>query len=306
MSLSVHVAIFDLDVPVPPVYSARGLYSSIFRRLLENAASRLNQSRSRPIAIHTSSWDILGGSYPPLASLRATEPESDSDPSTPTNPLALPISAILLTGSAPAAYDTATHPWINPLADYLTRIYSDFPHVKIFGSCFGHQILAQTLLSPPLKNELCPEGREMGLVPIALTEGFQTSFPHVKRALPDGRMRLQMIHGDWVVPVSGARDLVALPAPWMNIGGSEACPIQGLYCPKRVLSYQGHFEFDTFVNVETCKEFGKRAEWNPELIVEWLKMIELGKGKGEGDEDDDDAKVAAEVVVLFFAGENQA
>ncbi|KAH8427488.1 uncharacterized protein LDX57_005201 [Aspergillus melleus] len=303
MSLPVHVAIFDLDVPVPAVYSARGLYSSIFRRLLENAASRLNQSRSRPIAIHTSSWDILGGSYPPLASLRTTENESDSD--NPTNPLALPISAILLTGSAPAAYDTATHPWINPLADYLTRIYNDFPHVKIFGSCFGHQILAQTLLSPPLKNELCPEGREMGLVPIALTEGFQASFPHVKHALPEGRMRLQMIHGDWVVPVSGARDPVDLPAPWMNIGGSQACPIQGLYCPKRVLSYQGHFEFDTFVNVETCKEFGKRAGWNPELIVEWLKMIELGKGKGEGDEDDDDAKVAAEVVVLFFAGEDQ-
>ncbi|PLB55733.1 hypothetical protein P170DRAFT_443458 [Aspergillus steynii IBT 23096] len=306
MALPIHVAILDLDVPVPAIYNTRGLYSSIFRRLLESAASRLNATRTRPIAIHTSAWDLIGGNYPPLSSFLTSPPtHSSSEDTQSTNPLALPISAILLTGSAPAAYETATYPWIAPLADFLSLVYNDYPHVKIFGSCFGHQILAQTLLSPPLRNELCPDGREMGLVPISLTGEFRDSFPALRDRLPgDGeKMRLQMIHGDWVVPASGARDAVVLPAPWMNVGSSEACPIQGLYCPKRVLSYQGHFEFDAVVNAETCREFGRRAAWKPELMVEWLRLIELGKGKSEG-EDEDDAKVAAEVVVLFFAGED--
>lgn len=142
-------------------------------------------------------------------------------------------------------------------------------------------------------------------MPISLTEGFVSSFPGLRQRLSGsgGKMRLQMIHGDWVVPASGDRDPVELPAPWMNMGGTEACPIQGLYCPKRVLSYQGHFEFDVVVNSETCKEFGRRAGWDPELMKEWMRMIELGRGKSLG-EDDDDSKVAAELVVLFFAGED--
>ncbi|KAA8644199.1 hypothetical protein EYZ11_004685 [Aspergillus tanneri] len=286
----IHIAILDCDLPVPAVYPTRGLYSSQFRTLLQSAAARL----PRNIAIHTTAFDVVGGCLPPLASLR-TDPRSENEPPSPSNPLAQPIDAILITGAAAGAYETDTHAWIIPLTSYLRTVYRDFPHVRFFGSCFGHQILAQTLLSSSLKNEPCPHGREMGLVPVSLEERFLASFPSVATLLPDRNLRLQMIHGDWVVPVSrDTNNVVELPEPWMNIGSTAQCPVQGLFCPGRVLTFQGHFEFDVFVNGETCQEFARRMGWDKDRVREWLGLIERGQ-------DGDDAKVAAEIVVMFFA-----
>ena len=97
---------------------------------------------------------------------------------------------------------------------------------------------------------------------------------------------------------------VPLPTPWMNIGSSMLCPIQGLYYPGRVLSYQGHFEFDTFTNRELCGEFGRRNNWTAPVVAAYIQQIERALVPGQ-EEEDDDSKVAAEVVLLFFAGEDQ-
>ena len=67
-----------------------------------------------------------------------------------------------------------------------------------------------------------------------------------------------------------------------SIGRSEHCALQGIWKRGRVLTYQGHAEFDRFVNGETGKVFGK-GEWNLETI-----------------ERDDDAVWAAGVMLKFF------
>ncbi|KAE8163562.1 class I glutamine amidotransferase-like protein [Aspergillus tamarii] len=304
--MSFHIAVLDTDVPVPAVYSARGLYSSQFRHLLQSAAARLSEA-GRKISIFTSAYDVVGGSFPPLESLRTTKrSEACSNENGTPNPLAQPIDGILITGAAAGAYDTSIYPWIKPLESWIQKVYTQYPHVKFFGSCFGHQIIAQALLStsapqcapgPAMKVELCPDGRETGLVPIDLTPEFVASFPEVVERLPGARkqMRLQMIHGDWVVPVAGPN--AELPAGWVNVGSTALCPVQGLYCPGRVLTYQGHFEFDVFVNRETCLAFGRRLKWSEEETAHYVGLIEGGE--------DDDSKVAAEVVATFFCGLNE-
>ncbi|KAI9376614.1 class I glutamine amidotransferase-like protein [Aspergillus egyptiacus] len=318
----VHIAILDVDVPVPTVYSARGLYSSIFRHLLLSAASRRNLP---PSTIYTTAFDVVGGSLPPLSALRTSPPHSSANGSSlnrdgdaaaeASNPLAHPIDGILITGSAAAAYESAKYPWIPPLQAFLQTVFNEYPHVKIFGACFGHQILAQALLSaseskpqtsistsipPTVMVEKCPRGREMGLVGVLLDADFRARFHSVLHpALPDkDRMRLQMVHGDWVVLRPGVE---RLPAPWMNVGSTEMCPVQGLYYPGRVLTFQGHFEFDVFMSLETCLEFARRGGWEREEVERSLELI--GKGRVEGQaEDDDDSRVAAEVVLEFFRG----
>ncbi|KAL4788380.1 class I glutamine amidotransferase-like protein [Aspergillus varians] len=310
-----HIAIVDVDVPVPTVYAACGLYSSQFRTLLQSATSRLNLPAS---SIYTTAFDAVGGSLPPLQSLR-TSPrliangavskagEEEYKP----NPLSLPIDGILITGSGAAAYEAAKHPWIIPLQSFIQTVFDEFPHVRLFGSCFGHQIIAQALLSSPARTrtqasdspsvvvEACPRGSEMGLASIKLTSEFGAHFPMLSTSLPvPNEMRLQMIHGDWVALLPG---LMKLPAPWVNVGSTEMCPLQGLFYPGRVLTYQGHFEFDVFVTSETCVEFGRRYGWDTVDVQRYLGLI--GKGRVEGVvEDVDDARVAAEVVVLFFSG----
>ncbi|KAL5343599.1 class I glutamine amidotransferase-like protein [Aspergillus crustosus] len=302
-----HIAILDVDVPVPNVYSARGLYSSQFRTLLLAAASRLNLP---PSSIHTTAFDVVGGSLPPLQALRTSPQPSEATINGEThtiNPLSLPIDGLLITGAAAAAYESAKYPWIVPLQRYLQTVFEEYPLVKMFGSCFGHQIIGQALLSsqaktsvpPSVTVEACPLGGETGLTSITLNPEFSADFPVLSASLPvQDQLRLQMIHGDWVALLPG---LDKSPSPWMSIGSTEKCPVQGLYHPGRVLTYQGHFEFDVFVNSETCLEFARRSKWAPEDVEKFLELI--GKGRVEGVvEDVDDARVAAEVVMLFFWG----
>lgn len=63
-----------------------------------------------------------------------------------------------------------------------------------------------------------------------------------------------------------------------------------MYQKGRVLTYQGHFEFDEFVNSETLKVFGPLAGWGPEEVD---KVVETTKGE-------DDSIWAAEVVMQFL------
>ncbi|GLA50691.1 hypothetical protein AnigIFM63604_006993 [Aspergillus niger] len=297
-----HIAVLDTDAPVPNVYYARGLYSTQFRKLLRAAAGRIaaDEGRDEDIEIHTTAFDTLGGQLPSLASLSTQPTTLVTKVGEVINPLALPITGILITGSVASTYGAEYQSWVAPLLEFITTVYEQYPHVRIFGSCFGHQALADALLAGSASaNEVkvgcCPYGKEAGLAQVELTEGFVDAFPCLrgKRTL-----RLQMIHGDWVTVESSPEK--ALPSPWMNIGGTKPCPIQGLYCPGRVLSYQGHFEFDSFVNRETCVDFGGRLGWPKELIEQYVTAI------GDVDGNGDDSKLAAEVLVRFFAGEDDA
>jgi hypothetical protein len=58
-----------------------------------------------------------------------------------------------------------------------------------------------------------------------------------------------------------------------------------------VLTYQGHAEFDRFVNSETLKVFGKPI-WEESFLENALEMVDR----------DDDAIWAAGVMLKFFLG----
>ncbi|RAK97446.1 type 1 glutamine amidotransferase [Aspergillus ibericus CBS 121593] len=312
---TIHIAILDTDVPVPTIYTTRGLYSTQFHALLAAATTRLNQHSSseeeKEIRIHTTAYDAVGGHLPSFSSLLTTPSHPPPNPKEEgaVNPLTIPISALLITGSAASVYDP-TLPWIPPLIDFLRTVYENYPRVKLFGSCFGHQLIAYSLLSTSsatgakkgnVRVERCPLGMEIGLARVTLSSGFVDAFPCLKGTK---EWRVQMVHGDWVASSllsseEGGGEGDALPAPWVNIGSTDQCPIQGLYAPGRVLSYQGHFEFDSVVNRETCVEFGRRLGWTEESLQQYVEAI--GEVDGEGD----DSKVAAEVVVRFLAGEDE-
>lgn len=308
---------------MPVVYAARGLYSSQFRVLLQAAATRLNRIKTFPdeddIEIHATAYDAVGGSLPRLEHLRRSPYSSSSDDNNNNN-IGIPsIDAILVTGSAASAYDK--YPWIAALQSFLQKVHADFPHVRIFGSCFGHQIIAQALLSSSagfvenphnaLHVEPCPHGFEIGIHPVTLNREFVNHFaPCLPQLAEKDVFRIQLVHGDRTVPTSTTPAIHQLPHPWLGIGSTEICPVQGLYLPGRVLTFQGHFEFDTFANRETCREFARRAGWSDDFRDASFARIGLAArdpalstpADSFGGHDDDDSKLAAEMVLLFFAG----
>lgn len=385
-----HLAIIDTDTPVPTVNATRGLYSSQFNHLLQAASARLKHAnttttttttQTQSLNIHTTAYDAVQGILPPVERLRrspyehrgelgrekqkqAADKTKDTTDTTYTKDRndvespPPPIDALLITGSSASAYARDRHPWIPALEGLIRRVYWDYPCVKIFGSCFGHQVVAGALLgsksdsgsesgsgsgsdSKPgstknkekeeeeghLRVEPCPHGYEIGIHPFPLNVAFVERFAHVlpelrRKSRVEDPFRIQLVHGDRVVPANTTATTtnassptttptppahhqeinLKLPPPWINIGSTPLSPIQGLYRPNRVLTYQGHFEFDRFVTRETTVEFARRGGWDGGFVGEALRCIgEVGRDEGEG-EGEDDSGLAAEVVVAFFAG----
>lgn len=262
MTITIRIGMLNADVPVPNVYSQRATtYGQIFHELISAAAQKL----SPDITIESSDFDVMKGEYP--GSL------DDFD-------------ALFISGSANSAYDDLD--WIRKLDRYVLEAYQENPHVKIFGSCFGHQLMCQSLLKEHgVKVEKDPKGWEIGVKEIELDQEFLKSFGRTQRALevqdniPD-KLRLQFVHHDHVViPES-------LPPSWKTIGRTKHCAVQGVYEPGRILTTQGHFEFDKFVNTETAKHFFQT--WTPNALEETLEQIDA----------EDDALTVASMVLKFL------
>lgn len=257
----------NADTPVPAVVAHRAAtYGRIFEALLSRAAHRLTStSKHHPnITITSTDFDVVQNHYP--ASLCC-------------------FDAIVISGSASSAYDN--EPWIARLAAWIREAYQTHPRIPIFGSCFGHQIVCHALLAEyGVRVEQDAKGWELGVQAVRLDEGFCRRFGGGRAGDEDAVLRLQFVHHDHVVLAEGG-----LPAGWMLVGSTPHCSVQGVYEPGRVLTLQGHFEFDAFVNGETVKFFF--PHWEPEVLGAALRAIDA----------EDDAEAAAELVLRFFLDE---
>jgi GMP synthase-like glutamine amidotransferase len=252
----------NADVPVPNVFAQRApTYGRIFHQLLQDATN--DHNKNNKITIESADFDVMQQHYP--SSL-------DS------------FDAIIISGSANSAYDDL--PWIKKLDAYIRHVYENEPRVKIFGSCFGHQIVCQSLLREyGVKVEKDPNGWEIGVQSVILHPQFRTMFKSRTGFKACEKMKLQFVHHDHVVfPESNT-----IPADWMSFGATEHCAVQGVYEAGRVLTLQGHFEFDRFVNSECIKYFfGEK--WDAARLQEALLAIDA----------DDDSNVAAGMILGFL------
>jgi GMP synthase-like glutamine amidotransferase len=72
------------------------------------------------------------------------------------------------------------------------------------------------------------------------------------------------------------RDVVFdIPPTFENLGSSALCAIQGLYRPGKVLTIQGHPEFDTFITGEILKTRYARNVLDEEVYKESMSRVAL-------------------------------
>lgn len=155
----------------------------------------------------------------------------------------------------------------------------------------GHQIICQSILRKyGAKVIKSPDGWEIGVHEVSLTPDFGKALAQPNQPSASS-LRLQFIHSDRV-ELPSAEALSG--TPWVLMGSTPKCDVQGVYEPGRVLTYQGHFEFDRFVNSETVRVFC--AAWDPALVEGILRDVDR----------DDDSEVAAQMVVQFFLEGRQA
>ncbi|KAJ2983803.1 hypothetical protein NQ176_g429 [Zarea fungicola] len=264
-AVKIRIAILNADEPVPAVRAIYPTYGSVFHSLLAKSAARLSDPVSagmKLITIQSQEFNVVKNEYP--SSLEG-------------------FDALLITGSAASSYEKLE--WVRRLDAYVKDVYTQIPRIKMFGSCFGHQIICQSLLRDyGVRVEKDRQGWELGVHEVQLTDEFINAFiTHNKSCCSS--LRLQFVHADHVTLTEKE---IQLPPEWIPLGRTAHCAFQGIYQPNRVLTLQGHFEFDRFINSETIKVFG--AKWDNKELDAALHSMDR----------DDDAEQASDLVVRFL------
>ena len=116
-------------------------------------------------------------------------------------------------------------------------------NIPVVGVCFGHQILARALGAKVGRSDagweisagkidLTESGKELFGKDTLVSNFWGTSIAHN----PDCSQSIHQMHRDIVIG--------APPAGCVNLATSSFCDNQGLYSPGRLLSVQGHPEFN--------------------------------------------------------------
>ncbi|KAK4080521.1 hypothetical protein Trihar35433_1626 [Trichoderma harzianum] len=160
------------------------------------------------------------------------------------------VDAIVMTGSYGTAFEDV--PWIVALVDYIKHALESTDK-KVVGICFGHQIIGRALGADVNHS---PGGWELSVGSIDLNEQGQ-------KFLGSPSLALHQMHRDAVLTV---------PSGLTNLGSSATCPIQILYKPGRVLSFQGHPEFDEPINGELLNV--ERNIFGEEAFQDAIKRVD--------------------------------
>lgn len=166
----------------------------------------------------------------------------------------------------------------------VSDVYLNHERIRIFGGCFGHQIVAQALLSQhSVAVEKSPRGWEIGVHRIEVTPEFSSHFPGL---LSDRLLSFQFLHADHVIIANRE----ALPGRWVLVGATDLCDVQGLMDPGRVLTFQGHPEFDAFINGESTSSLAESGKFTKEELETYV--LEINQ--------EDQAVLAGQVVIEFL------
>lgn len=101
----------------------------------------------------------------------------------PTEEALRTIKGLILPGSYHSVYHSHVTQ-IEPFKRFIRKIYYEYPHIKMVGICFGHQIIAEALggkvtnMSP----ERSPNGLYTGKENLTISESF-LKLPSVEEAL---------------------------------------------------------------------------------------------------------------------------
>jgi len=135
------------------------------------------------------------------------------------------IDAVVLSGSKHTAYHD--DPWILKLVEFTKRVLEEQQRVRVIGICFGHQIVGRAVGAVVTGSE----GWEISVLGLDLTKKGQEVFGRTGLAI-------HQMHRDIVASLPPNSDIEIL-------GTTSKCAIHGMYVPKKLITIQGHPEFNS-------------------------------------------------------------
>lgn len=154
------------DATIPEVHRTYGDYHDIFSDLFDKSLKLATKEDGRGeegLALEVRSFDAKAGEYPDQAELDAATglliTGSGASP-TYAHPLLLEADC----AEASSAYEKT--PWIIELVSFTSAVSRTHPRLKLFGICFGHQIVSLAFGGKVEKNA---QGWELGVRTVDLT-----------------------------------------------------------------------------------------------------------------------------------------
>jgi len=205
--LPLRIAILECDTPLAQTREKYGGYGGVFTALLKAAA------------------DALHAQYPGLSATSGLEITTWDVVTADAYPTLSDIGAILITGSRFNSFDDS--PWILKLVEFVKEVLAS-ERVRTIGVCFGHQIAGRALGAKVGRSE---KGWEISVTPVALTD-------RGKEIFGKSSLALHQMHRDSVYNY---------PEGVEELAYTDKCPVQSMYIPKRLITVQGHPEFNEHI-----------------------------------------------------------
>ncbi|KAF2143791.1 uncharacterized protein K452DRAFT_268194 [Aplosporella prunicola CBS 121167] len=132
------------------------------------------------------------------------------------------VDAVLLTGSKHNSFDDKS--WILKLVEFTRKVLAQ-DRVRLIGVCFGHQIIGRAMDVKVGRSDL---GWELAVLPMELTGKGKEIFKQ-------GTLNYHQMHRDIVYELPQGVEL---------LGHSTLCNVQSMYAKGRLITVQGHPEFN--------------------------------------------------------------
>ncbi|KAI8942488.1 hypothetical protein NX059_000554 [Plenodomus lindquistii] len=161
------------------------------------------------------------------------------------------IDAVLISGSKHNSYDS--DPWILKLVSFTETLLAQ-TRIRIIGVCFGHQILGRALGAKVGRSD---DGWEISVLPVQLTAKGKEIFKQ-------DTLSIHQMH----------RDIVFNYPPSVTpLGGSPRCLTQGMYEQRRLISVQGHPEFNEGIVTHLVKMRNEQGIFEDEQARDALERV---------------------------------
>lgn len=269
---TVRLYILETDEPHPDTQAERGSFGNVLHELFTEAGSL----HRPPLKVEAEMHYVV-------------EDGSENAGHVPTaDEIPEDTRAILITGSMYDAH--SDDKWILKLIKLLQQLWTERPHLRFSGVCFGHQVLCRMLGGVV---EPHPDGHwELAHTDIDLTDVGRQLFRTDKSTI-----HLHQMHQDHVTTVPSSKTTKLLKSSdQVDIWGTtDHTEVQGIYLQDRLFTSQGHLGFDE-----------KMVKRQVDLRIEsgGIENTEFAERRKETAELEHDGVVVAAAVLRLFYGED--
>lgn len=151
-------------------------------------------------------------------------------PSLPSDEVLQTAKAVIFSGGAYSCNDESLT-WLEPVREFIRKVYRDYPRVKMLGICLGSQVLAQAF---------------GGVVKSGSPDSY---FIDIEKNTINaiGEAEIIGVPTEYFMTEAHRDSIQVLPDNAVLYGSSETCEYDIWGIPGRVLGCQGHLEYSVYV-----------------------------------------------------------